>query len=107
MRDVQVLRSTEIPIAAPVIIAGIRNSAVAIVATATLGAVVASGGLGRYIYDGFARQEEPRIFVGAALVALLAIFVEVVFAVFERIVVSPGVRAEQRREETTWTLGAR
>ena len=107
MRDRQVLRSTEIPIAAPIIIAGIRNSAVAIVATATLGAVVASGGLGRYIVDGLARQEETRIFVGALLVALLAILVEVAFAVFERVTVSPGVQAQQRRDDAAWTTGAR
>ncbi len=107
MQDRQVLRRTEIPIAAPIIIAGIRNSAVAIVATATLGAVVASGGLGRYIVDGLARQEETRIFVGAVLVALLAILIEVGFGIFERLVVSPGVQAQQRRDEAAWTAGAR
>jgi len=88
-----VLRSVELPIAAPLIIAGVRNSSVAIVATATLGAVVAGGGLGRYIVDGLARQEYPRLFVGALLVALLSIAVEVAFGVFERIAVSTGLRA--------------
>src|SRR5205807_3143986 len=73
MRDWQVLWRTEIPIGAPIIIAGVRNAATAIVATATLGAIVASGGLGRYIVDGFARQEEARIYVGAPPVALLPI----------------------------------
>ena len=76
-------------------------------ATATLGAVVASGGLGRYIVDGLARQEETRIFVGAVLVALLAILVEVAFGIFERLVVSPGVQAQQRRDEAAWTTAAR
>ena len=46
-RDDQVLRRVELPIALPLIIAGVRNAAVAIVATATLGALVAGGGLGR------------------------------------------------------------
>jgi osmoprotectant transport system permease protein len=96
MREWQVLRRTEIPIAAPIIIAGLRNAATAIVATATLGAIVASGGLGRYIVDGLARQEETRIFVGAVLVALLAIAVEIAFGVFERLVVSPGLQAQRR-----------
>jgi osmoprotectant transport system permease protein len=88
----QLLRQVELPIAAPLIIAGLRNAAVAIVATATLGALVAGGGLGRYIVDGLARQEYERLFVGAMLVALLAIATEVAFGLFERLVVSAGVR---------------
>jgi osmoprotectant transport system permease protein len=103
MRELQVLRKTELPIAAPIIIAGVRTAAVAIVATATLGAVVASGGLGRYIVDGLARQEEARIFAGALLVALLAISVEITFSIFERIVVSPGIQAQRRSDEGGWT----
>src|SRR5262249_29251459 len=69
----QVLRAAELPLAVPLIFAGVRSAAVAIVATATLGAIVASGGLGRYIVDGLARQEYPRLVVGAVLVALLAV----------------------------------
>ena len=92
MREGQVLRQVELPIAAPLIIAGVRTSAVAIVATATLGAVVAGGGLGRYIVDGLALQEYPRVFVGALLVALLSIAVEVSFGAFERLAVSAGIR---------------
>ena len=92
LRERQVLRQVELPIAAPLIISGIRNSAVAIVATATLGALVAGGGLGRYIVDGLARQEYPRLFVGALLVAVLSIIVEIGFGAFERIAVSSGLR---------------
>jgi osmoprotectant transport system permease protein len=92
LRELEVLRQVELPIAAPLIIAGIRNAAVAIVATATLGALVAGGGLGRYIVDGLARQEYPRLFVGALLVALLSIVVEMAFGAVERLVVSSGLR---------------
>jgi osmoprotectant transport system permease protein len=92
LRESQVLRNVELPIAAPLIIAGVRNASVAIVATATLGALVAGGGLGRYIVDGLARQEYPRLFVGALLVALLSIAVEVAFGIFERATVSSGLR---------------
>jgi osmoprotectant transport system permease protein len=98
LREQQVLRSVEIPIALPIILAGIRNSAVAIVATATLGALVAGGGLGRYLVDGLARQDYPRMFVGALLVALLAIAVEVAFSGLERVVVSAGVRGREAAE---------
>jgi osmoprotectant transport system permease protein len=87
-----VLSRVELPIALPLILAGVRNAAVAIVATATLGALVAGGGLGRYIVDGLARQEYERLFVGALLVALLAIAIELAFGGAERVLVSAGVR---------------
>lgn len=92
MSEWQVLWQAEIPIALPLIIAGIRNAAVAIVATATLGALVAGGGLGRYIVDGLALQEYERLFVGALLVAMVAIGIEVGLGVVERVVVSRGLR---------------
>ena len=94
----QVLRGVELPIAAPLIIAGVRNAAVAIVATATLGALVAGGGLGRYIVDGLALQDYQRLFVGALLVALLAIVTELLFGLLERAITSPEVRGG--REQT-------
>ncbi|HWC14605.1 MAG TPA: ABC transporter permease [Actinomycetota bacterium] len=85
----QVLRSLEIPLAAPLIVAGVRTSAVQVVATATLAAVIAGGGLGRFIVDGFAfgvRGIEGRQMVmgGAILVALLALATEVAFGLLER-----------------------
>jgi osmoprotectant transport system permease protein len=96
LRERQVLSNVELPIGAPLILAGVRNAAVAIVATATLGALVAGGGLGRYIVDGLARQDYPRLFVGALLVALLSIAVELTFGGIERLTVSSGVRQAER-----------
>jgi osmoprotectant transport system permease protein len=84
MRGWQVLGEVELPLAVPIILGGIRNAAVGIVATAPLGALVASGGLGRFIVDGLARQETGRLAAGAALVALLSIIVEAAFAGVER-----------------------
>lgn len=80
----QVLSSIELRLAAPLIFAGLRSAAVAIVATATLGALVAGGGLGRYIVDGLALQDYQRLFAGALLVALLAIGTELGFGLLER-----------------------
>ena len=90
-----ILRRIELPLALPLILAGVRTAAVNVVATATLGALVAFGGLGRYIVDGLALQEYDRLFAGALLVALLAIAVEVAFGRFERAAVSPGIRIER------------
>jgi osmoprotectant transport system permease protein len=96
LTEAGILRRVELPLALPVILAGIRTAAVNVVATATLGALVAFGGLGRFIVDGLALQEYDRLFAGALLVALLAIAVEVAFGTFERAALSPGIRVEQR-----------
>jgi osmoprotectant transport system permease protein len=80
----EILRSIELPLAAPLIVNGIRTAAVQVVATATLGAVIGGGGLGRFIVDGFARQKDDLILGGAILVALLAIMTEIVFGFVER-----------------------
>ena len=77
-------------IASPVILAGLRTSAVQVVATAPLGALVAYGGLGRFIIDGFATRDNVQIFAGALLVALLSVLTEVVFSLLERRLVPQG-----------------
>ena len=78
----------------PLILVGARTAAVQVVATATLGALVAGGGLGRYIVDGFALRGEEgtaRLVAGAILVALLAVVTERTFTLLERRTVAPGV----------------
>ncbi len=80
MRSWQRMVKVEMPIALPLIMAGIRISALQVVATATLAAVVASGGLGRFIVDGIAVRDFPRVFAGALLVAALALSIEALLA---------------------------
>ncbi len=92
MNGRQVVGRVELPIALPLVMAGVRTAAVAVVATATLAAYVDAGGLGRYIVDGFAVQDNVRVFVGGLLVALLAVIVEVFFSLLERLLVSRGLR---------------
>ena len=87
----QVLR-VELPLAVPLIMAGVRTSAVQVVATATLAALVAGGGLGRYIVDGLARSDNPRTLAGALLVAALALATELSLAGLQQLMVPRGIR---------------
>ncbi|MFI5255442.1 MAG: ABC transporter permease, partial [Candidatus Limnocylindrales bacterium] len=64
----QLLLRVELPVALPVILAGVRTAAVQVVATATLAALVAGGGLGRFIVDGFALRDDGMLIGGAILV---------------------------------------
>lgn len=89
----QVVVRVELPMAMPVLLAGIRIAAVQVVATATLGAVIAGGGLGRYIIDGIARRDHPEVFVGAVLVVGMSLATEAGFGLLQRLAVSPGIRA--------------
>ncbi|MDP9069973.1 MAG: ABC transporter permease [Actinomycetota bacterium] len=73
----QVLARVEAPLALPLVLAGVRTAAVQVVATATLAALVAAGGLGRYIVDGIAQQDEVQLMAGGILVAVLAVSTEV------------------------------
>jgi osmoprotectant transport system permease protein len=84
MSGTQVLFKAELPMAMPLILAGARTSAVNIVATATLAAVIAGGGLGRFIIDGLAQHDYPQLFGGAVLVALLSVVTEGVFSLAQR-----------------------
>ena len=88
----EILRGIELPLASPVILAAVRVAAVQVVATATLGALVAWGGLGRYIIDGFSQGDNVEVFVGGVLVALLAVATQLVLGWVERRAVPAGLR---------------
>ena len=98
MTEWQVLARLELPLAAPLIMGGIRTAAVQVVATATLAAVVGGGGLGRFILDGFATGDDPQIVAGALLVGLLAILTEVSLGLLQR-AVTPRAMSWRRVKE--------
>lgn len=79
MSERQVLVRLELPLSAPLMLDTVRTVAVQVAATATLGAVVGWGGLGRFIVDGFASYDYPKLLAGAILVAVLAVVVDVAF----------------------------
>ncbi|GAA3596333.1 ABC transporter permease [Kribbella ginsengisoli] len=90
----EILTKVEIPIALPLIISGLRAATLQIVSTATIAALVSLGGLGRYVVDGLKLRDFPQMFSGALLVALLAILLDLLFALAGRITVSKGLRVD-------------
>jgi len=84
MTEMAVLRDVELPPALPVVVAGVRVATLQVIATATLAALVAGGGLGRYIVDGFGLQDYERMLAGAILVGALALATQLAFTALER-----------------------
>jgi osmoprotectant transport system permease protein len=76
----QVVVQAELPLAAPLLMTGVRTAAVQVVATATLAALVAGGGLGRIINLGFGQQDYGVVLAGAILVAVLAVATELLLS---------------------------
>jgi osmoprotectant transport system permease protein len=91
-RELAQLLKVELPLAVPLVMAGVRTSAVQVVATATLAALIAGGGFGRYIIDGLAQQDYTKLVAGAILVALLAMATELSLSGLERLLVPRGIR---------------
>jgi osmoprotectant transport system permease protein len=92
MTESEVLFKVEVPAAMPLILLGLRTAAIQIVATATVAAYVSLGGLGRYIFDGFQRQDYKAVVGGSVLVVLLAVIVAGIFLALRRLLVPEGVR---------------
>jgi osmoprotectant transport system permease protein len=96
MRGFQVLVGVELPIALPLVMAGIRTAALGVVATATLASWTGYDTLGTPINVGLAVQDNVRVFAGALIVAVLALLVEVGLAWTQHLLVSPGLALSDR-----------
>ena len=94
MQGRQVLWQVELPMATPLIMAGVRTSAVQVVATATLAAFVGLGGLGRYLIDGLAQRDLPQVVGGAILVAVLSLLTELALGRVQALVVPRGLAGQ-------------
>lgn len=83
----------ELPIALPVIFAGLRTGAVQVISGAVLAAFIGGGGLGDFITAGIAMMAIPQLLVGAIPVALLALGTDFLFGALQRRITSRGLRA--------------
>ena len=76
----QVLARIELPLALPVIVAGLRIATVTVISVTTVGAYVNAGGLGTLIFNGIATDHAPKIWTGALAACALAVAADIALA---------------------------
>lgn len=103
MTEWQILTRVELPLALPLLVGGLRSATLQVVATATIAAYVAQGGLGRYLIEGIQSRDYTRAVVGAILVAALALLLDGLFAVVQKLVMPRGVSRDLTRRNTPRT----
>lgn len=92
MTEGQILRRIELPLASAVIVGGFRVALLQVIATATLGAILSGGGLGRFVIDGIARRDDGELLTGVILVSSLAIGTDLALSWLQRRLTPRGVR---------------
>lgn len=101
MTDGQVIRRVELPLALPLMVSGVRSASLQVIASATVAAMAASGGLGRMVLDGQKRNGGyPEVFAGAVLVMALAIVLDVILGVVAAILRRRANPSGRRSEPT-------
>lgn len=93
MTEWQILTRVEMPLGMPLLIAGLRSATLQVVATAMLAAYIGNGGLGRYIFLGLKTQDYPMMLAGSLLVIGLAIGLEAVLLLIQRLTAPRGAPA--------------
>lgn len=105
LREGQILRQIEIPVASSIVVGGFRTATLQVIATATIGAILSGGGLGRFIFDGLNQglAGRPSIYAGAIMVAGLAIGVDVLLALLQTRLTPRALRTARRGGPTPVT----
>ena len=94
----QVLRKVEVPLGLPLLIGGLRSATLQVVATVTLAGYVGSWGLGFYIVQGIQLRDFSQILGAALVIVVLAVVLDLLFALLERAVVPRGVSARRAEQ---------
>lgn len=94
MTQQQIISRIQTPLVLPIIAAGVRTSAVQVIATATLAAVIGAGGYGVYILSGLYQLDDIQILAGAIPVAILALIAEVLLSQLQRALTPKGLRIQ-------------
>lgn len=82
----------ELPLAMPVIMAGVRNAGVALIGIAAVASVIGAGGLGDFIFNGINNTSIDQILLGTIPAVLLAVLLDAGLQAIERLLTSPGIR---------------
>ncbi len=93
----QILTRLEIPLAANMMLGGLRSALVQVIATATIVAYLSGGTLGRYLFDGLAVRDYPRMLVATLLVALLAFAVDALMGLVQRALTPAGLTINRKK----------
>lgn len=91
MSRMQRLREVEIPLALPVIMAGVRVAVVMNIGIAAIATYIGAGGLGTFISRGISQSDPRQLVTGAIAVSLLAIFADLALALLQRALTSKGL----------------
>jgi osmoprotectant transport system permease protein len=97
MTELQVLFRAELPNALTVMFGGFRTGVLQVIATVSVVAYINLGGLGRYLFDGLVLSDFPQMLGGSLLIAALAIAVDLVLSLFQRLFLTPGAAGQSRR----------
>ena len=98
MREMQIVGKVELPLSMPIIVGGIRSATLQIIATVTLAAYISDFGLGRFIFAGLKTRDYAEMLGGSMLVIILALAIDGLFAITQRLVVPHGVRVTRAAE---------
>jgi osmoprotectant transport system permease protein len=98
MTELQVLTQIEIPLSLPLIIGGLRASALQVIATAVIASYISLGGLGSIISSGIGLNDNNRILGGAILVTVLALVVDGIFVLAQRLTARRGSSGRRRQK---------
>jgi osmoprotectant transport system permease protein len=96
MTSWQIATRIQAPLVTPLVAAGIRTSAVQIVATATLATFIGAGGFGDYIVDGITVFNNTELIVGAVSVAVLAMIIEISLSWLQRLLTPEGLKVQEQ-----------
>ena len=91
MTNIQLILKVDIPLAMPVIMAGIRLSAIYVIAWATLASYIGAGGLGDFIFNGLSLYQTDLIFGGTIPVIILALLTDYLLGKLERKLTPKGI----------------
>lgn len=92
MTEGQILRRVEIPLGAPVFFGGLRSAILQVIATATIAAYINGNNLGRYLFDGLAVRDYPRMLVATLLVGVLAVAADALLLLVQRAATPASLR---------------